>query len=208
MLVSFSVARRIRPIYRAMRKDNQKWTRGSARRLAAFASCGRFRRELRETSEYLVGRHTILRKELFAHRRELVLWTSWGFLIASINVVIMWFGGYLAIQGGATDRRHHGVSVVHILAAESGLADRQFVFRIAAVTGRHGTCVRSPGIYRRTSRIAPDAGDAARAVARIRFENVWFEYTPGRPVVQDFDVTVPGGPSWRWWDAAEPARRR
>jgi len=39
----------------------------------------------------------------------------------------------------------------------------------------------------------PDARDAPRTVREIRFENVEFEYTPGKPVVRDFDVTVPGG---------------
>ena len=33
---------------------------------------------LRKLLEYMLGRHSVLRKEMFAHRRELVLWTSWG----------------------------------------------------------------------------------------------------------------------------------
>jgi len=35
--------------------------------------------------------------------------------------------------------------------------------------------------------------DAPHIVREIRFENVEFEYREGRPVVRDFDVTVPGG---------------
>ena len=42
-----------------------------------------FGREMRELLDYMRGRHTVLRKELFAHRRELVLWTSWGLLAAA-----------------------------------------------------------------------------------------------------------------------------
>src|SRR5438552_9503384 len=49
-----------------------------------------------------IGRHTVLRKELFAHRRELVLWTSWGLMQAGVNVVIVWYGGYMNITGGAS----------------------------------------------------------------------------------------------------------
>ena len=52
--------------------------------------------------DYLRGRHTVLRKELFAHRRELVLWTSWGLLISSVNVAIVWYGGYLTVTGRAS----------------------------------------------------------------------------------------------------------
>ena len=36
--------------------------------------------------EYLRGRHTVVRKELFAQRREMLLWTSWSILLATVNV--------------------------------------------------------------------------------------------------------------------------
>ena len=39
----------------------------------------------------------------------------------------------------------------------------------------------------------PDARDAPAVVREIAFENVEFEYRPGRPVVRDFSVVVPGG---------------
>ncbi|MBI3403685.1 MAG: ABC transporter ATP-binding protein [Acidobacteria bacterium] len=52
--------------------------------------------------DYMVGRHSVLRKKLFAQRRETVIWTSWGLLLGAVNVVIMWYGGYLNIEGRAT----------------------------------------------------------------------------------------------------------
>src|SRR5262249_40031917 len=39
----------------------------------------------------------------------------------------------------------------------------------------------------------PGAFEAPRLVGEVRFEGVEFEYRPGRPVVRDFDVAVPGG---------------
>jgi ATP-binding cassette subfamily B protein/subfamily B ATP-binding cassette protein MsbA len=39
----------------------------------------------------------------------------------------------------------------------------------------------------------PNAQDAPASVREIRFEHVNFEYVPGRPVVRDFNVTVPAG---------------
>src|SRR5256712_11710168 len=50
----------------------------------------------------MLDRPAVRRKELFAHRRELLLWTSWGLLEAGISVVIVWFGGYLNIGGRAS----------------------------------------------------------------------------------------------------------
>jgi len=62
MLMSFTFVRRIRPIYRAVRKDVE-------------VVDGR----VGETSS---GIRSVLRKEMFAHRRELVVWTSWGLLVS------------------------------------------------------------------------------------------------------------------------------
>jgi ATP-binding cassette subfamily B protein/subfamily B ATP-binding cassette protein MsbA len=151
-----------------------------------------FRGEPREQLEYLRGRHTLLRKELFAHRRELVLWTTWGFLLSAVNVVIVWYGGYLNIGGRA--------SIGDIMAfqwytflllnpvwnivnsfseLQRSLAAMERVFEVLGMEGDKPD--------------RPDARDAPRVVHEIRFENVEFEYREGQPVVRDFNVAAPGG---------------
>ena len=57
---------------------------------------------MQELLDYLRGRHTILRKEMFAQRREMVIWTSWGLLLGIVNVLIVWYGGLLNLQGRAS----------------------------------------------------------------------------------------------------------
>jgi ATP-binding cassette subfamily B protein/subfamily B ATP-binding cassette protein MsbA len=151
-----------------------------------------FGREPRELLAYLRGRHTLVRKELFAHRRELLLWTSWGLLVGGVSVVIVWYGGYLSLTGRA--------SVGDIMAfqwytflllnpvwqivnsfseLQRSLAAMERVFEVLAMD--HDKPDR------------PDAVDAPRVVQAIRFDGVAFEYRPGRPVVRDFDLAVPGG---------------
>src|SRR5206468_10038158 len=83
MLMSFASARRIRPIYRAVRKDVEEIDGRVGETFSGIRVVRAFGREMRELLEYMVGRHTVLRKELFAHRRELILWTSWGLLISA-----------------------------------------------------------------------------------------------------------------------------
>src|SRR3970282_2545020 len=61
-----------------------------------------FGREVRELAEYLAGRHAVLRKELFAQRREMALWSSWGLLLGVVTVVVVWYGGHLHLAGRAT----------------------------------------------------------------------------------------------------------
>ena len=102
MLMSFGFTRRIRPIYRAVRKDAEIIDGRVGETFSGIRVVRAFGRELRELGDYMLGRHTVLRKELFAHRRELVIWTSWGLLTSAVNVVIVWYGGYLNVMGDAT----------------------------------------------------------------------------------------------------------
>src|SRR5205085_9789074 len=98
---SFASARRIRPIYRSVRKDVEEIDGRVGETFSGIRVVRAFSGERRESLDYMRGRHTVLRKELFAHRRELILWTSWGLLISSVNVVIVWYGGYLDVVGRA-----------------------------------------------------------------------------------------------------------
>src|SRR6185369_16654985 len=102
MLISFTAARRVRPIYRTIRKDAELIDGRVGETFSGIRIVRAFRRESRELLDYMRGRHGILRKELFAHRRELILWTSWGILTASVNVIIVWYGGYLNVIGRAS----------------------------------------------------------------------------------------------------------
>src|SRR6478752_28709 len=102
MVISFIGARRVRPIYRALRKDAEQIDGRVGETFSGIRIVRTFRREARELLDYMRGRHTVVRKELFAHRREMVLWTGWNILLAAVNVVIVWYGGYLNLAGRAS----------------------------------------------------------------------------------------------------------
>jgi ATP-binding cassette subfamily B protein/subfamily B ATP-binding cassette protein MsbA len=192
MLMSFASARRIRPIYRTVRKDVEVIDGRVGETFSGIRVVRAFRRETRELLDYLRGRHTVLRKELFAHRRELVLWTSWGLLTAGVNVVIVWYGGYLNVAGRATIGdimtfqwytfllMNPVWNIVNSFSElQRSLAAMERVFDVL------GMADDKPD--------RPEAVDAPRVVREIRLEHVDFEYREGRPVVRDFDVVVPGG---------------
>jgi ATP-binding cassette subfamily B protein/subfamily B ATP-binding cassette protein MsbA len=192
MLMSFAFSRRVRPIYRVMRKDVELIDGRVGETFSGIRVVRAFGRELRELLDYMLGRHTVLRKEMFAHRREMILWTSWGLLLGAINVIIVWYGGYLNIVGGA--------SIGDIMAfqwytflllnpvwnlvnsfseLQRSLAAMERVFEILAMESDKPD--------------KPDAIEAPAVVREIRFEHVEFEYRAGQPVVHDFNLTVPGG---------------
>ena len=192
MLMSFTLAKRVRPIYRSIRKDAEEIDGRTGETFSGIRVVRAFRQELGELLEYMAGRHTVLRKELFAHRRELILWTSWGLLLSGVNVIIVWYGGYLSIEGTA--------SIGDIMAfqwytflllnpvwnivnsfseLQRSLAAMERVFEIIGMDNE------KPDL--------PGAVDAPTKVDEIRFEGVEFEYREGRPVLHDFSVSVPGG---------------
>ncbi len=192
MLLSFTFAKRVRPIYRSLRKDVEQIDGRVGETFSGIRVVRAFRRELRELRDYMVGRHTVLRKELFAQRRELVLWTTWGLLLAAVNLVILWYGGYLNIVGGA--------SIGDIMAFQ------WYTFLLLnpvwQIVNSFSEIQRSLAAMERVFEVLameddkpdrPDARDAPLVVHEIAFENVGFEYREGQPVVRDFDVVVPGG---------------
>ena len=192
VLMSFTLARRVRPIYRAVRKDAEHIDGRVGETFSGIRVVRAFRRERRELLDYIQGRHTVLRKELFAHRRELFLWTSWGLLIAGVNVVIVWYGGYLNIAGRA--------SIGDIMAFQ------WYTFLLLNpvwnIVNSFSELQRSLAAMERVFEVLgmaddkPDRAGARNAPERvheIRFENVEFEYREGTPVVRDFNVIVPGG---------------
>src|SRR5262249_39977772 len=108
------------------------------------------------------------------------------------NVVIVWYGGYLNLEGRAsigdimtfqwyTFLLLNPVwNIVNSFSElQRSLAAMERVFDVL------GMKEDKPDL--------PDAVEAPRLVDAMEFENVEFEYREGRPVVRDFNVSVPGG---------------
>jgi ATP-binding cassette subfamily B protein/subfamily B ATP-binding cassette protein MsbA len=100
--VSVGMARWVRPIHRSIRKDAADIDGRTCEAFGGIRVVRAFHRQAREVLDYIRGQHTMLRKEMFASRLELLLWLSWGLLIGGANVAILWHGGYLQLQGRAT----------------------------------------------------------------------------------------------------------
>ncbi len=192
VVLSLIFARRVRPIYRSVRKDAERIDGRVGETFSGIRVVRAFRRELREMLEYMGGRHTVLRKELFAQRREMVLWTSWGLLLGVVNVVIVWYGGYLHVRGRA--------SIGDIMAFQ------WYTFLLLNpvwnIVNSFSELQRSLAAMERVFELLamekdkpdrPHAREAPTVVRELNFENVEFEYRSGRPVVRDFNIAVPGG---------------
>ncbi len=192
MAISFIFAKRIRPIYRSVRKDAEEIDGRVGETFSGIRVVRAFRRETNELLDYLRGRHTVLRKEMFAQRRETVIWTSWNLLMGVVNVAIVWFGGYLNLRGGA--------SIGDIMAFQ--WYSFQLLNPVWNIVNTFSELQRSLAAMERVFEILalepdkpdrPGALEAPRVAREIRFEGVEFEYREGHPVVREFNVTAPGG---------------
>ncbi len=192
MVISFIFARRVRPIYRSIRKDAEQIDGRVGETFSGIRVVRAFRREIHELLEYMRARHTVLRKEQFAQRRELVIWTSWNLLLGVVNVAIVWYGGYLNLRGGA--------SIGDIMAFQ--WYTTMLLGPVWNIVNTFSDLQRSLAAMERVFAVLampedkpdkPSAGEAPRTVRELQFEEVEFEYRDGRPVVRDFSVTAPGG---------------
>ena len=192
LFLSLMIAKRVRPIYRSMREENATIDARVSETFGGIRVVRAFQREKNEQAEYLTGRHTIVRKQLFAHWREIVLWSSWGFLLATVNVVIVWMGGAMQIAGKTTIGDIMAFQWYTLMLLEP----------VWAIVNSFSELQRSLAGMERVFEVLdspvdkpdkPDAIDCPPKVAEIRFEDICFEYHEGQPVVSDFDVAVPGG---------------
>ena len=192
MVISFIFARRIRPIYRTLRKDAEQIDGRVGETFSGIRVVRAFRREVNELLDYMRGRHTVLRKEMFAQRREMVIWTAWNLLMGAVNVSIVWYGGFLHLRGGA--------SIGDIMAFQ------WYTFLLLNpvwnIVNSFSDLQRSLAAMERVFEVLameddkpdkPEASEAPDFVGEIRFDGVEFEYREGRPVVSDYSVAVPGG---------------
>jgi ATP-binding cassette subfamily B protein/subfamily B ATP-binding cassette protein MsbA len=192
MVISFIFAKRVRPIYRSVRKDAEEIDGRVGETFSGIRVVRAFRREINELLDFMRGRHTVLRKEMFAQRRETLIWTTWNLIMGVVNVAIVWFGGWLNLRGGA--------SIGDIMAFQ------WYTFLLLNpvwnIVNTFSELQRSLAAMERVFEILgmeddkpdrPGAREAPRLAEEIRFEGVEFEYREGLPVVRDFSVTARGG---------------
>lgn len=192
IFVSFTVVRRIRPIYRAIRDDRAVVDARVGETFSGIRAVRAFGREMLEELFYIGGHHTIIRKQLFAHRREVLVWSTWSVLLTCVSLVIVWFGGYLVIQGRA--------SVGDIMAFQ--WYTLMILNPIWRLVESFSELQRSLAAMERVFDVLhmdpdkPDRSDAiaaAPSVESFEFRNVSFAYREGEPVVKNFSIQVQGG---------------
>lgn len=192
MVLSMIAIRRIRPVYRAIRKDVSFVDGRVGEAFQGIRDVRAFGGEHREETEYTLGHHKITRMRMFAAGREILLWSTWGLLMGLIGVVITWLGGFWFMKGQATigDITAFQFYVFMLLnpvwqivesltELQRSLASMERVFEV----------LESP--IDKPDR--PDAVLAFPPVESIELENVSFAYNEGTDVIKNIDLSIRGG---------------
>lgn len=193
-IMSYLWLRKVRPIYRSAQQDRQEVDARVNEIFGGVRIVRSFRREKHEEHSYGVSQNTIVRKLLRAQGREIVLEGIWGILIPATSLLIVWYGGYLILRGignlGVGDIFAFQIFAVLLL---------QPVFQIvASISQTQKSLAAMERVFESLETPPdkpddPDAVDAPGVVEQVRFDHVDFEYRPGVPVIENFNLTVPGG---------------
>ncbi|MCK6485679.1 MAG: ABC transporter ATP-binding protein [Phycisphaerae bacterium] len=184
--------RRIRPIYRALRKDRADIdgrvteTFGGVRVVRAFA------RERSEMRGYVVQQHTVTRKALLARRYELMVALGWGLLIPLISLLVIWYGGLRMLAGDVT--------IGGIMAFQMYIM--MLLEPVSVIVHSYGETQQALAAMERVFDLLarpvdkpdrPNAVEAPREVREIVFEEVHFGYRAELPVVRGISLRVDAG---------------
>lgn len=184
MLLSMIAIRRIRPIYRAIRKDVAIVDGRVGEAFQGIRAVRAFGGEKRESHEFTIGHHLITRMRMFAAKREIILWSTWGFLMALIGVVITWAGGYWYLEDIANnvpkDQRTTigDISAFHFYTFLLLNPVWQIVESLTELQRSLASMERVFEVLE-TDIDKPDVDDALAVgpeIDEIRFENVYFAY--------------------------------
>ena len=192
MILSIIAIRKIRPIYRAIRKDVSQVDGRVGEAFSGIRDVRAFSGENQETAEFTRGHHTIVRMRMYAAKREIILWTIWGMLMGLIGVVITWFGGHWFLQGQATigDITAFQFYTLMLLGPVWQIVESMTELQRSLASMERVFDVLESPIDK------PDRADAIEAdpfVEQIELKDVRFSYNEGEEVIRGVNLTVPGG---------------
>ncbi len=192
MVLSIIAIRKIRPIYRAIRKDVSRVDGRVGEAFSGIRDVRAFGGENQESAEFTRGHHTIVRMRMYAAKREIILWTIWGMLMGLIGVVITWFGGHWFLQGQATigDITAFQFYTLMLLGPVWQIVESMTELQRSLASMERVFDVLESPIDK------PDRDNAIEAdpfVEQIELKDVRFSYNEGDEVIKGVNLAVPGG---------------
>jgi ATP-binding cassette subfamily B protein/subfamily B ATP-binding cassette protein MsbA len=175
-----------------MRKDRQGIEAQVVETFSGIRVVRAFRRQRRESREYAVAHHTVIRKQVLSNLTHMVMTVGWGFLIPGTALLVIWYGGTRLLAGE--------VRIGEIMAFQMYLF--MLLDPVSQIVHSYGDTQRALAAMERTFDMfhqpidkpdRPHARLVHRPIRQLAFEDVGFEYVLGRPVLNDIDLAVEAG---------------
>ncbi|HEX2036697.1 MAG TPA: ABC transporter ATP-binding protein, partial [Chloroflexota bacterium] len=186
------IGRRVRTITRASFEELGQATAMLNEALASPRVVKAFDREAYETARYSDKVAEVVREGLRRARAQASLGPLNGLAFNVAMTVVLWYGGYEVLQG-----RLSPGDLVAFLIYFGGIASpldqvshlyTQLQQALGAAQRVFALLDERPGVSDR-----PHASHLTIVTGSVRFEHVWFAYTPERPVLRDLSFAVGPG---------------
>ena len=184
--------RRSRAIWGAIAQDRSEIDARVSEGLNGLRVVRGFARERSEEWSFLLGQHTVVRKQTLATNTQRGVALVWDLVMPLTQITILGFGGYLVLRGQTT---------VGTLMAFQGYLWR-LIDPITELVKSNSETQRGLAALDRVCQLLakpaekpdrPRAVDAPAHVREIHFCHVHFGYHKDLPVIRDFELRVPGG---------------
>jgi len=183
---------RLRPLFRERGKLNADVTGRLSEALGGIRIVKVYTAEKREERVFTGGVHRLLRNVAKAITAVSGVGSSASLIFGLVGILMLWIGGGAVVRGAMT----LGDLVMYLLF--TGLLVSPVV-QMASVGTQLSEAFAGLDRIRELMRTATeDSGDANRqALPEVRgdlaFDDVWFEYDPGVPVLKGVSFTAPAG---------------
>lgn len=178
---------RVRPMFSRMQRQHAVMTSVLQEAITGVRVVKAFAREQFEIERFERENWEYLCRNLSATRLQALVFPLLVFISAVASIVVLWYGGYEVVGGRLT--------LGTLLAFQSYLAylaqpTRQLGMIISWISRATASGERLFEILDTPSPVRERPGatelDRTASIAReIRFDHVWFEYQPGKPVLRD-----------------------
>ncbi|HMA92148.1 MAG TPA: ABC transporter ATP-binding protein [Polyangiaceae bacterium] len=191
LLLQLSWSRKMRGIWRSIAQDRSEIDARVNEAIGGIRVVRGFGRERREELEHAIGLHTLIRKQVLAARTRRASTVVWELIVPMTQVVIVCYGGYLVVVGQTTLGTVIAFQVFlsrllePILALIHAISDTQ---RGLAAMDRLFELLSMPT----EGRSDPKAVDVPASIEQLQFADVSFAYRPDLPIIEHFNLTVPG----------------
>jgi ATP-binding cassette subfamily B protein len=186
------MGRRIRQAAKNQRKRDAALAAGAAETVGAITVVQALGLEGLLAEGFRARNEASRRQDMKGARLSAALARTIGFLIAAATALVLWYGSRLVLRGELTP----GDLLVFMAYLKNALRPVQ---DFAKYTGRLAKATAAGERVLDLLRQEPEVRDLPGAVAApplrgaVRFEDVRFEYVPGRPVLDGIDFAVEAG---------------